>query len=127
VTERGTVFGYGELIVDMRSFERVRSATGAPVFFDGTHSVQRPGRAGGSSGGDPQHVPALVRAATAAGCDGLFLETHPDPVHAPSDGASMLELSALPGLMRSVMALRDALGASSGGIGAGARRTEVSA
>ena len=89
VTERGTAFGYGDLVVDMRSFGRVRAAAGAPMLFDGTHAVQRSGRDGGSSGGDREHVPALVRAAVAAGCDGLYLETHPDPRRAPSDAASM--------------------------------------
>jgi 2-dehydro-3-deoxyphosphooctonate aldolase (KDO 8-P synthase) len=115
VTERGSAHGYGDLIVDMRSFGRLKAATGARVLFDGTHAVQRAGRDGGSSGGDPEHVPALVRAATAAGCDGLFLETHPDPARAPSDGATMLPLAALPGLLREVVALRRALGATDGG------------
>ncbi len=114
VTERGTAFGYGELIVDMRSFERVRTAAGAPVVFDATHAVQRPGRAGGSSGGDPAHVPALVRAAVAAGCDGLFLETHPEPARAPSDAASMLPLAAVADLLREVLAIRSALAAPAG-------------
>lgn len=109
VTERGTTLGYGDLIVDMRSFSRLRAATHAPVFFDGTHSVQRPGRDAGSSGGDPRHTPALVRAATAAGCDGLYLETHPDPAHAPSDGSTMLKLDTLPALLRDVLAIRAAL------------------
>ncbi|MBT8402916.1 MAG: 3-deoxy-8-phosphooctulonate synthase, partial [Gemmatimonadetes bacterium] len=85
VTERGTIHGYGDLVVDMRSFARLGAATGSPTIFDGTHSVQRPGRADGASGGDPEHIPALVRAAVAAGCDGLFLETHPEPARAPSD------------------------------------------
>lgn len=110
VTERGTALGYGDLVVDMRSFDRVRAASDAKVFFDGTHSIQRPGRNEGSSGGDPDHIPSLVRAATAAGCDGLYLETHPDPIHAPSDGSTMLMLDALPGLMREVQAIRSALG-----------------
>ena len=79
VTERGTFFGYGDLVVDMRSFERTHRATGAPAVFDGTHSVQRPGLGEKGSGGDPEHIPALVRAAVAAGADGLFLETHPAP------------------------------------------------
>ena len=109
VTERGTFFGYGDLVVDMRAFARIRSATGAAVLFDGTHAVQRPGRAAGASGGDREHVPALVRAAVAAGCDGLFLETHPDPGAAPSDGATMLPLDGLEGLLRQVVAIRDAL------------------
>jgi 2-dehydro-3-deoxyphosphooctonate aldolase (KDO 8-P synthase) len=110
VTERGTAFGYGDLVVDMRSFARVREATGARVLFDGTHSVQRPGRADGSSGGDPVHVPALVRAAVAAGCDGIFLETHPEPARAPSDAASMLPLGGLWALLDDVIEIRRALG-----------------
>ncbi len=112
VTERGTALGYGDLVVDMRSFQRIRAATGAPVIFDGTHSVQRPGRSGGSSGGDAEHIPALVRAAVAAGCDGIFLETHPNPKSAPSDGSSMLPLDAVPGLIADVLAIRAALSGS---------------
>jgi 2-dehydro-3-deoxyphosphooctonate aldolase (KDO 8-P synthase) len=111
VTERGTAHGYGDLIVDMRSFSRIREATGGPAIFDGTHSVQRPGLADGSSGGDPGHIPALVRAAVAAGCDGLFLETHPEPARAPSDGTNMLPLDQLSGLMTQVQSIRAALGA----------------
>lgn len=110
-TERGSAFGYGDLVVDMRSFQRIRRAAGVPVIFDGTHSVQRPGRGpDGSSGGGPQHIAALVRAAAAAGCDGLFLETHPEPSRAPSDGANMLPLDQLPALLRSVAAIRAAAG-----------------
>ena len=109
VTERGTFFGYGDLIVDMRSFQRLSAACRAPVLFDGTHCVQRPGRASGSSGGDPEFVAPLVQAAVAAGCDGLFLEVHPDPGSAPSDGATMLPLSQLQPLLQRVMALRAAL------------------
>ena len=96
VTERGSFFGYGDLVVDMRGFSRMRSACNAPVVFDGTHSVQRPGMGeGGASGGAREHIAALTRAAVAAGADGLFLETHPDPDHAPSDGPNMLHLSSL--------------------------------
>ena len=109
VTERGTAHGYGDLVVDMRSFARLRASTGAPAIFDGTHSVQRPGLDSGSSGGNPEHIPALVRAAVAAGCDGLFLETHPEPQRAPSDGSNMLPLDALAELLRQVLALRAAL------------------
>ena len=109
VTERGTFFGYGNLVVDMRSFARLRKACGAAAIFDGTHSVQRPGLAEGASGGDPEHIPTLVRAAVAAGCDGLFLETHPNPSTAPSDGANMLPLDRLPALLQEVLALRAAL------------------
>ena len=111
VTERGTFFGYGNLVVDMRSFERVRAACGVPALFDGTHSVQRPGEAGGSSGGNPEFIPPLVRAAVAAGCDGLFLEIHPRPQHAPSDSTNMLPLERLEPLLREVLAIRGALGA----------------
>ena len=109
VTERGTFFGYGNLVVDMRSFARLRNATGRPAIFDGTHSVQRPGLADGSSGGDPEHIPSLVRAAVAAGCDGLFIETHPRPSTAPSDSTNMLPLERLEGLLREVLAIRAAL------------------
>ena len=109
VTERGTFFGYGDLIVDMRSFQRIRAACGVPVIFDGTHSLQRPGRASGSSGGDPEFVPPLVRASVAAGCDGLFLEVHPDPGRAPSDGTTMLPLDQLKPLLESVIAIRAAV------------------
>lgn len=109
VTERGTFFGYGNLVVDMRSFGTIRRECGVPVVFDGTHSVQRPGRADGSSGGDPEHIPALVRGAVAAGADHLFLETHPDPAQAPSDGANMLALDRLEALVRQVQELRTAV------------------
>ncbi|HJU68158.1 MAG TPA: 3-deoxy-8-phosphooctulonate synthase [Gemmatimonadaceae bacterium] len=96
VTERGTFFGYGDLVVDMRSFARMRDACDAPVIFDGTHSVQQPGRgAGGASGGAREHIGALTLAAVAAGANGLFLETHPTPESAPSDGPNMLPLREL--------------------------------
>ncbi len=110
VTERGTFFGYGNLVVDMRSFARIRAACGVPAIFDGTHSVQRPGLADGASGGDPEHIPSLVAAAVAAGCDGLFLETHPEPTRAPSDGPNMLPLDRLPELLERVLALRATAG-----------------
>lgn len=110
VTERGTFFGYGNLVVDMRSFRRIREAAGVPVIFDGTHSVQRPGRAAGSSGGDPEHIPSLVLAAVAAGCDGLFLETHPRPATAPSDSTNMLPLDGLEALLEKALAVRKVLG-----------------
>ena len=96
VTERGSFFGYGDLVVDMRSFARMREACDATVIFDATHSVQRPGLGvGGSSGGAREFVPTLALAAVAAGTDGLFMETHPDPDHAPSDGPNMLPLTEL--------------------------------
>jgi 2-dehydro-3-deoxyphosphooctonate aldolase (KDO 8-P synthase) len=108
VTERGTLFGYGDLVVDMRSFVRMRGATGAPVIFDGTHSVQRPGRADGASGGDPQYIEPLVLAAMAAGANALFLEVHPEPASAPSDGSNMLQLERLPELLERVLEVRAA-------------------
>jgi len=96
VTERGSFFGYGDLVVDMRSFARMRAACDAPVIFDGTHSVQQPGRGeGGASGGAREFIPPLTLAAIAAGADGLFLETHPDPDCAPSDGPNMVPLDKL--------------------------------
>jgi len=100
VTERGTFFGYGDLVVDMRGFRRMREACDVPVIFDATHSVQRPGQgAGGASGGAREFIPPLALAATAAGADGLFMETHPDPDHAPSDGPNMVPLDALDDLV----------------------------
>lgn len=109
VTERGTFFGFGDLVVDMRSFTRLREAAGAPAIFDGTHSVQRPGRADGASGGDPRFIPALVRAAVVAGADALFLEVHPEPGRAPSDSTNMLPLDRLRPLLAEVLAVRAAL------------------
>ena len=109
VTERGSFFGYGDLAVDMRSIPRMQQATGCPVIFDGTHSVQRPGLGeGGASGGAREFIPALTLAAVAAGADGLFLETHPDPDRAPSDGPNMLPLRDLDLLVRRAVAVREA-------------------
>jgi 2-dehydro-3-deoxyphosphooctonate aldolase (KDO 8-P synthase) len=100
VTERGTFFGYGDLVVDMRSFCRMRDIVGAPVIFDATHSVQRPGMGvGGSSGGAREFIPHLAMAAIAAGAQGIFIETHPDPDNAPSDGPNMLPLAELESLV----------------------------
>lgn len=100
VTERGTFFGYGDLVVDMRGFARMREATGCPTIFDATHSVQRPGLgAGGASGGAREFIPPLALAAVAAGANGVFLETHPNPDNAPSDGPNMLPLSELESLL----------------------------
>ena len=106
--ERGTCFGYRDLVVDMRSFPIMRS-TGYPVIFDGTHSVQSMGGKGGSSGGSREWIPPLVRAASAVGIDGLFLECHDCPEKAPSDGASMLELEQLDRLLESVIKIRSAI------------------
>ena len=100
VTERGTFFGYGDLVVDMRNFARLREATGAPVVFDATHAVQRPGLGPeGASGGERDAIPPLLKAAAAAGADGFFLETHPDPASAMSDAATQWPLDALSDLM----------------------------
>lgn len=105
VTERGTFFGYGDLVVDMRSFPRMREACAAPVIFDATHSVQRPGMgAGGASGGAREFIPALAMAACAAGADGLFLETHPEPDRSPSDGPNMIPLGELDSLVEKCVA-----------------------
>ncbi len=98
LTERGTSFGYNNLVSDMRSLA-IMSQTGYPVIFDATHSVQRPGGLGQSSGGDRQFVELLSRCAVAAGIAGLFLETHQDPDNAPSDGPCMLHLDSLEALL----------------------------
>jgi 2-dehydro-3-deoxyphosphooctonate aldolase (KDO 8-P synthase) len=121
VTERGTFLGYGDLVVDMRSFIRLRDATNAPAIFDGTHSVQRPGLAAGASGGDPEFTRPLVLAAMAAGADALFLEVHPDPARAPSDGSNMLSLERLRPLLLEVLAMRDALAGAAAWTLAGSR------
>ena len=100
VTERGSFFGYGDLVVDMRGFKRMREACKVPVIFDATHSVQRPGQgAEGASGGAREFIPMLTFAALGAGANALFLETHPDPDRAPSDGPNMLPLKDLSALV----------------------------
>jgi len=101
LTERGTFLGYGDMVVDFRNLTRMRAAAGVPVLFDATHSVQRPGRgAAGASGGERQHIPALLAAAAAAGADGFFLETHPDPARAASDAETQWPLDLLEPLLR---------------------------
>ena len=110
VTERGTSFGYGELVVDMRSLKRMRSF--APVAFDATHSVQRPGRKDGASGGEREFVAPLARAATAMGVDALFIEVHPEPEKAPVDGPCQLTFDELDRLLSQVCSIRVALAAS---------------
>jgi 2-dehydro-3-deoxyphosphooctonate aldolase (KDO 8-P synthase) len=107
ITERGTTFGYNNLVVDMRSLAWMREA-GLKVIFDATHSVQKPGGLGETSGGDARMAPVLARAAMAAGIDGLFLETHPDPGSALSDGPNMLPLAQIPGLLRTLARIRQA-------------------
>ena len=94
LTERGTFFGYNSLVVDFTSLPQMR-ALGCPVVFDATHSVQKPGGRGGRSGGRGRYAPALARAAAAVGCDALFIETHPTPKSAPSDGDNMIPLKNL--------------------------------
>jgi 2-dehydro-3-deoxyphosphooctonate aldolase (KDO 8-P synthase) len=108
LTERGTSFGYHNLVVDFRGIPALR-ALGCPVVFDATHSVQRPGGMGDRSGGDARFVPTLARAAVAAGCDGLFVETHPDPARALSDGPNMVRLRDLPRLLAEVLRIRAAV------------------
>lgn len=108
LTERGATFGYGNLVVDMRSIPWMQDL-GCPVIFDATHSVQKPGAAGDRSGGDRRMVPYLARAAVAAGCDGVFLETHPRPDEALSDGPNMVPLDELPALVRTCLRIRQAL------------------
>ncbi|RBP04564.1 2-dehydro-3-deoxyphosphooctonate aldolase (KDO 8-P synthase) [Roseiarcus fermentans] len=93
VTERGVSFGYNTLVADMRSLPIMAAETGAPVVFDATHSVQQPGGRGSSSGGQREFVAVLARAAVAVGVAGVFIETHPDPDHAPSDGPNMVALN----------------------------------
>jgi 2-dehydro-3-deoxyphosphooctonate aldolase (KDO 8-P synthase) len=95
LTERGSSFGYNNLVVDMRSFP-IMAATGYPVVFDATHSVQLPGASGHASGGQPQFIEPLSRAAVATGIAGVFVEVHNDPAHAKSDGANALNLKLLP-------------------------------
>src|SRR5947209_1429787 len=102
VTERGASFGYNTLVSDMRALP-VLAATGAPVIFDATHSVQQPGGQGASSGGQREFVPVLARAAVAVGVAGVFIETHQDPDHAPSDGPNMIPLRALEALLRTLV------------------------
>jgi len=103
LTERGSSFGYNTLVVDYRSLPVMRHL--APVVFDGTHSVQQPSAANGVSGGQPEFIPLLARAAAAAGIDGLFLEVHDDPANAKSDGANALDLKLLKPLLEKLLAI----------------------
>ncbi|MBB6146290.1 2-dehydro-3-deoxyphosphooctonate aldolase (KDO 8-P synthase) [Silvibacterium bohemicum] len=103
LTERGTTFGYNNLVVDMRSLAIMRKL--APVVFDGTHSVQTPSAANGVSGGQPEFIPLLARAAVAAGVDGVFLEVHDNPAEAKSDGANALHLDKLKGVLEILLAV----------------------
>lgn len=103
-TERGTTFGYQNLVVDMRAFA-IMARNGFPTVFDATHAVQLPGAGGGKSGGQREFVPPLARAALAAGADGLFIETHPDPANAISDGPNMIPLGEMAALLASCLAI----------------------
>jgi 2-dehydro-3-deoxyphosphooctonate aldolase (KDO 8-P synthase) len=107
-TERGTTFGYNNLVADMRSLYWMREA-GYPVLFDATHSVQRPGGAGDSTSGDGPIAPVLARAAMAAGCDGIFMEVHEDPASALSDGPNQIPLNDLPKHLRMLKAIHAAV------------------
>jgi 2-dehydro-3-deoxyphosphooctonate aldolase (KDO 8-P synthase) len=113
LTERGTTFGYNNLVVDFRSIPTMRSF-GVPVVFDATHSVQRPGGRGKSSGGDPEHIPTLARAAVAAGADAVFLEVHRDPARALSDGPNALRLDLVPALLAALREIHRLVRAGSG-------------
>jgi 2-dehydro-3-deoxyphosphooctonate aldolase (KDO 8-P synthase) len=109
VTERGSSFGFGRLVVDMTGFDHL-ARTERPVVFDATHSVQEPGALGDRSGGDRTKVPALARAAVATGqVDGLFFEVHPDPARSPSDGPNMIRLADFPGVLDGVLAIHRAV------------------
>ncbi len=108
VTERGTFFGYGRLVNDFRALIWM-AELGTPVVFDATHSVQLPGASGDRSGGERRFVRPLARAAVAVGCDAIFLETHPDPDRALSDGPNMVPLAELPGLVRELLRVRAAV------------------
>jgi 2-dehydro-3-deoxyphosphooctonate aldolase (KDO 8-P synthase) len=108
VTERGTTFGYNNLVADMRSMPIMRSF-GFPVIFDATHSVQLPGGGGDKSSGQRQFAPVLARAALAAGADGIFLETHPQPNRALSDGPNMIPLGEVPALLSSLLKVYSAV------------------
>ena len=108
LTERGTMFGYGDLIVDFRNISEMQK-TGFPVVLDITHSLQQPNQDSGVSGGRPDHIETIGLAGIAVGVDGIFLETHPDPSNAKSDGANMLPLDELPGLLGKMVRLRAAL------------------
>jgi 2-dehydro-3-deoxyphosphooctonate aldolase (KDO 8-P synthase) len=114
VTERGASFGYNTLVSDMRALPILARTTGAPVIFDATHSVQQPGGKGTSSGGEREFVPVLARAAVAVGVAGVFIETHPDPDRAPSDGPNMVPLREFERLIRTLQAF-DALAKSQAG------------
>src|SRR5690606_4766891 len=106
LTERGTTFGYNNLVSDMRSIP-IMKRLGYPVIFDATHSVQLPGGAGDRSSGEREFAPVLARAAVAAGADGVFIETHPDPAKALSDGPNMIPLAEMTALLHMLVRLHE--------------------
>ncbi len=108
LTERGTTFGYQDLVVDYRNIPAMK-AHGVPVIMDVTHALQQPNLTSGITGGNPQMIGTIAKAAIAAGADGLFIETHPDPANAKSDGANMLQLDLLEGLLEQLMKIRKAV------------------
>jgi 2-dehydro-3-deoxyphosphooctonate aldolase (KDO 8-P synthase) len=108
LTERGTAFGYRDLVVDMRSIPAMKSL-GVPVIIDAGHSVQKPGGGAGCSGGQPMFIPTIARAAVAAGADGVFVEVHDDPANAKSDGPNSLPLAELPAFIQSILRVREAI------------------
>lgn len=108
ITERGTSFGYHNLVVDMRAFDIIHKF-GIPVVFDSTHSVQLPGGGGDKSSGQREFIPTLLKAAVAAGCDGIFMETHPDPDSALSDGPNMVPLDKVEDLLRDALRIKESL------------------
>ena len=108
LTERGTFFGYGRLVNDMKALPQM-AELGCPVVFDATHSVQQPSAAGGKTGGNREMVPPLARAAVAIGCDAVFLETHPDPDSSPSDGPNMVPLTEMESLLKQLQKIKTAI------------------
>ena len=108
LTERGSQFGYSDLVVDFRSIPKMQKF-GCPVVMDVTHSLQKPNQVSGVTGGEPELIPYIARAAVAVGADGLFMETHPDPAHALSDGANMLNLSLMDNLLAQLVTLRNTI------------------
>lgn len=108
LTERGNMFGYGDLIVDMRNIPEMQKI-GAPVVMDITHSLQQPNQEAGVTGGRPDLISVIAKSAVAAGCDGLFIETHPNPGQARSDGANMLKLDLLEGLLEQLLEIKHVL------------------
>ena len=113
ITERGTMFGYNNLVVDFRGLMIMRQS-GCPVIFDATHSVQLPGGAGGSSGGQREYAPVLARAAVAAGVDGIFFEVHPDPDRARCDGPNSLRIDTVHQLLSRLKSIHRTIGAENG-------------